>query len=248
MDPDGVHPYTRPVAFRDRLAATIRAARPALASPGVLVVGSEVPNLLEPGAAATLIVSQDLDLGVPVEGHAALKQRLGELHDFEPSPDEPSVWIPRSPDLLELNFVGMDPAQDPAEAYVLEDDRLPLLVFGALSLVSPGNEIEIGGTRARLPRPSGLMLEKLLTDRTGEKGERDLLVVLALLASTGKGDLGELERAFRRLRPELRHAVRSNLTILSLLGARAGMPDPRPRRADVAALLRRLEAGEADLP
>jgi hypothetical protein len=236
------------VAFRDRLLATIRASRPVMEPQGVLVVGSEVPNLLEPGAAATLIVSQDLDIGVPVDRHAAVKQRLGELTEFEPSTDEPSVWTPRSAELLELNFVGMDPAQDPAEAYVLEDDRLPLLVFGALSLVSPGAEIELAGTRVPLPRPSGLLLEKLITDRTGEKGERDLLVALGLLATAGRGDLDEFEQAYRRLRPELRHAVRSNLTILSLLGSRAGMPDPRPRRAEIAALLRRLEAGDLDLP
>ncbi len=235
------------MAFRDRLLATIRAARPVLETQGVLVVGSEAPNLLEPGAAATLVVSQDLDIGVPVQGHAAVKQRLGELEGFEPSADEPSVWIPRLPDLLELNFVGMDPAQDPAEAYVLEDDRLPLLVFGALSLVSPGAEIEIEAARARLPRPAGLLLEKLVTDRTGEKGERDLLVALGLLMIVRPADLEELEQAYRRLRSELRHAVRSNLTILSLLGPRDGMPDPRPRRAEVAALLRRLEVGDPDL-
>lgn len=80
----------------------------------------------------------------------------------------------------------------------------------------PGTAIEVEGTRLRLPRPAGLLLE-------------------------------ELERAYRALRPELRHAVRSNLTILSLLGPRAGMPDPAPRRADVVALLRRLEAGDPDL-
>jgi hypothetical protein len=236
------------VAFRDRLLATIRAARPVLETQGVLVVGSEAPNLLEPGAAATLVVSQDLDIGVPVQGHAAVKQRLGELEGFEPSVDEPSVWIPRLPDLLELNFVGMDPAQDPAEAYVLEDDRLPLLVFGALSLLSPGAEIEIEAARVRLPRPAGLLLEKLVTDRTGEKGERDLLVALGLLMIVRPADLEELEQAYRRLRSELRHAVQSNLTILSLLGPRDGMPDPRPRRAEVAALLRRLEVGDPDLP
>src|SRR5512136_3170531 len=107
------------MTFRDRLVATIAAARPVLEEPGVLVVGSEVPNLLEPGAAATLVVSQDLDIGVPVDHHAALKVHLAELRAFEPSADEPSVWTPRSPELLELNFVGMDPDQDPAQAYVL---------------------------------------------------------------------------------------------------------------------------------
>jgi hypothetical protein len=236
------------VAFRDRLIATIRAARPVLESPGVLVVGSEVPNLLEEGAAATLVVSQDLDVGVPVSQHAALRQRLDELDEFEPSAEEPSVWTPRSPDLLELNFVGIDPAQDPAEAYVLEDDRLPLLVFGALSLVSRGAELEIGGTRLALPRPAGLLLEKLVTDRTGEKGERDLLVALGVLDTSTTQDLDELETLYRRLRPELRHAVRSSLTILSLLAPRPGMPDPQSRRAEVAALLRRLEAAATEAP
>lgn len=239
-------PYTPGVAFRDRLLATIGAARPVLASPGILVVGSEVPNLLEPGAAATLVVSQDLDIGVPVDRHPELKARLSQLEDFAPSDDEPSVWLPRSPDLLELNFVGMDARQDPAEAYVLEDERLPLLVFGALSLVSPGPVIEIDGVRVPLPRPSGLILEKLVTDRTGEKGERDLLVALGLIAISGPADLDELVDSDRRLRPELRHAVRSNLTILSLIQPRQGMPDPRPRRADLAALLRRLD--EPDRP
>jgi hypothetical protein len=134
-----------------------------------------------------------------------------------------------------------------AEAYVLDDDQLPLLVFGALSLIAPGAEVELAGTRVRLPRLGGLLLEKLVTDRTGEKGERDLLVALGLLTAASRADLDEFEAAYRCLRSELRHMVRSNLTLLSLIEPRPGMPDPRPRRADVAALLRRLEAGEPDL-
>jgi hypothetical protein len=233
------------MTFRDRLLATIRAARSVLEDPGVLVVGSQVPNLLEPGAAATLVVSQDLDIGVPVDCHAAVKRRLPELLlHFTPSADEPSVWAPRSPDLLEVNFVGMDRAQDPTDAYVLEDDQLPLLVFGALSLVEPGAEIDVEGTRIRVPRPAGLLLEKLVTDRTGEKGERDLLVALGLIVTMGPADFDELSVAYERLRPELQHTVRSNLTLLSLIEARTGMPDPRPQRTAVAALLRLLESGE----
>jgi len=234
--------YTRRVLFRDRLWATISAARAVLEEPGVLVVGSEVPNLLELDAAATLIVSQDLDIGVPVDRHAAVKRRLADLREFRPSPDEPSVWTPRSSDLLEINFVGIDPAQDPAEAYVIADDELPLLVFGALSLVTAGAELEIAGTKLRIPRPAGLLLEKLVTDRTGEKGERDLLVALGLLQLMSATDLDELSEAYQRLRPELRHVVRSNLTLLSLLGPRAGLPDPRSRRHEVGALLRHLDS------
>ena len=66
------------------------------------------------GSASTLVVSQDLDIGVPIERHAAVKSRLADLHDFQPSADEPSVWLPRSGDLLEINFVGIDGAQDPS--------------------------------------------------------------------------------------------------------------------------------------
>jgi len=64
------------MTFRDRLLATIGASRAVLEEPGVLVVGSEVPNLLEAGAAATLVVSQDLDIGVPVDCHGAVKRHL----------------------------------------------------------------------------------------------------------------------------------------------------------------------------
>ena len=87
---------------------------------------------------------------------------------------------------MEVNFVGMDAGQDPLDVYLREDDRLPLMVFGTLSLVRPGPEIAIEGTRVRLPRSAGLLLEKLLTDRTGEKGERDLLVAI------GRGRLRQI--------------------------------------------------------
>ena len=113
----------------------------------------------------------DLDIGVPAHRYGAVKERIGELVEFVPSAEEPSVMTPRSPHLLEVNFVGMDSEQDPADAYVFEDDRLPLLVFGGLALVRPGPTIEVEGVRVRLPRTAGLLLEKLVTDRTGEKGD-----------------------------------------------------------------------------
>jgi hypothetical protein len=234
------------VTFRDRLFATIRAARPVLEVPDVLIVGSEVPNLLESDAASTLVVSQDLDIGVPIAAHAAVKDQLDALREFTPSPDEPSVWIPRTPELLELNFLGIDASREPLEAYVFVDDRLPLLVFGALGLVSRGRAVEIAGTRVALPRPAGLLLEKLVTDRTGEKGERDLLVAVGILGATAPSDLDEFVTLYRGLRPDVRHMVRSNLTIVSLLQPHPQMPDPAPLRARLAALLTRLEAAEED--
>ncbi len=236
------------MSFRERLLATLRALDPVLAVDGVLVLGSEVPNLLQRGAASTLVVSQDVDVGVPVSRHAEVKQALRRVQGLQRSEEEPSVWLPTRPGLIEANFVGMDPATgDAADTYVLEDDELPLLVFGQLSLLRAGSVLEVEGTRVPLPRPAGLALEKLLTDRSGEKGERDLLVVLGLLLEAGEDDLVELEEEYRGLRPDLRHAVRSNLAILSLLRPHQGMPDPEGSRELVVALLRRLEAGGADV-
>jgi hypothetical protein len=231
------------VAFRDRLFATLRAVRPVLEEPGVLIVGSEVPNLLQTGAASTHV-----DIGVPIASHAAVKRCVEALPAFRPSAEEPSILVPEADDLLEVNFVGMDPAQDPGDTYVLDDPRLPLMVFGPLSLVKAGRVIEIEGARLPLPRPAGLILEKLVTDRTGEKGDRDLLVALGLLITASPDDLRELDAAYRGLPAELRHAARSSLTLLSLMAPRPGMPDPRGEWARVAGLLRRLETGEPDLP
>jgi len=236
------------VAFRDRLFATLRAIQALFEEPGVLIVGSEVPNLLQPAAASTLVVSQDIDIGVPVDRHMGVKRRVGTLAAFQPSIEEPSVLVSRAGDLLEVNFVGMDPASDPTDTYLIEDPDLPLMVFGPLALVKAGPVLEIGEVRLPLPRPAGLVLEKLVTDRTGEKGDRDLLVALGLLMTASEDDVLELVSAYRGLAPDLRFAVRSNLTILSLLPPRPGMPDPRPERARVAHLLRQLEVGEVDLP
>lgn len=230
--------------FRDRLIATLRAVEPVLDVPGVLVAGSEVPNLLEVDAASTLVVSQDVDLAIPVSIHAEVKARLDRITRLSPSTAEPSVWVPRpgAGDLIEVNFIGLDPAiVDPIDTYERPDDRLPLMVFGPLSLLVPGPVVTIDGLRLQLPRPAGLALEKLVTDRTGEKGDRDLLVVAGLLAAMTGDDLQELEATYARLPAEMRHQVRSNLSILSLLDAHPGMPDPRPHRAAVAALLARLE-------
>ena len=101
--------------------------------------------------------------------------------------------------------------------------------------------IPIDGLRIPLPQPAGLVLEKLVSDRTGEKGDRDLLVVAGLLAAMTPSDYEQLERVYLGLPIELCHQVRSNLSILSLLEARPGMPDPRAQRPAVDALVRRLE-------
>lgn len=210
----------------------------------MLVVGAEVPNLLEPGAAATLVVSQDVDVAIPVEMHQSVKERLPGIVGLDPSPDEPSVWVPRAnrPDLIELNFLGLDRSiVDPMDSYEKPDDRLPLMVFGPLSLLSPGRSLEVEGIHIPMPRPSGLVVEKLITDRSGEKGERDLLVVAGLLAHMSDEEVAHAITLIQSLAPELVHSVRSNLTILSLLESRPSMPDPRLVRGGVARLLDQLE-------
>jgi hypothetical protein len=227
--------------FKEKLLETLRAVRPVLREPGVMVVGSEVPNLLRIDAPRPLVISRDLDIAVPVHAHGAVKQRLREISGLHPSGDEPSVWVPDG-SLLEVNFVGIDPGlRDPALAHVLEDPVLPMMVFGMLSLLEPGKPVEIDGFPVPVPRLAGLLLEKLATERSGVKGDRDLLVALALLLVAGEDDLVEVEHACEGLPPELQHAVRSNLTILSLMEPNPDMPDPRPERARVLGLLRRLE-------
>jgi len=228
--------------FRARLLKTLRAIEPVLAEPGVLVIGSEVPNLLERGAASTLVVSEDVDIGVPVASHKGVKKRLRAVEGLRSSKEEPSVWLPDDPSLIEVNFVGMDPAiSDASQTYVLEDEELPLLVFGYLSFMRPGTPIEVEGLVVPVPRKAGLLLEKLVTDRSGVKGDRDLLVVLGLMLVADASDLDELAEEYRKLSSELRHSVRTNLTLLSLIGPIEGMPDPAANRDKVIELLRRLE-------
>lgn len=53
-------------SFRDRVLATLRAVEPILAVPDVLVAGSQLPNLMQPAAASTLVVSQDVDLLIAI--------------------------------------------------------------------------------------------------------------------------------------------------------------------------------------
>ena len=236
------------MAFRDQLLRTLGAAQPVLDVPGVLVAGSEIPNLLEPDAASTLVVSEDVDVAIPVGAHAAVKERLSELVGLVRSASEPSVWLPVDPSrMIELNFVGRDEDISTAgETYLLEDGELPLLVFGPLSLLEPGEIRIVDGVRIPLPRPAGLLLEKLVTDRTAEKGDRDLLVVLGLLLSCDAAALDEATSRYALLPAELRHAVRSNLTVLSLMAPRAGMPDPTVHRARVSAFLDRLDRAVDD--
>jgi hypothetical protein len=223
----------------------LRLLRPVLEAPGILVVGSEVPNLLEPGAASTLVVSQDVDLGIPIDRVAAVKKRLRTIEGLAPSAQEPSVYLPAATDLIEVNFLGLDPAiREADETYVLEDAELPLMVFGPLGLLRPGPIVSVEDFRVPLPRTADLIVEKLLTDRSGEKGARDLLVVAGLLATAVPSDLDEAARVSRGLSAESRHAVASNLTVLSLMEARPGMPDPAPVRALVRRLLDLVDVHE----
>jgi hypothetical protein len=116
------------------------------------------------------------------------------------------------------------------------------MVFGPLGFVRRGKHVDVDGVAVPLPAPSGLTLEKLVTDRTGDKGDRDLLVALGLLGLMSDAEIEELVGLVGTLPPDVVHAVRSNLTLLSLLEWRAGMPDPVAGRGLVQALLTRLSA------
>ncbi len=228
--------------FRDRLVGTLRAVKSLFEIPVVLVVGSEVPNLLEPGAASTLVVSQGVDIGVPLDVHGKVKKTLAGIAGFRPSPEEPSVWLPESPEWLEVNFLGMDPAiRDAADSRVFDDPELPLMVFGPLSLLRPGGHVTVEEMAVPVPALSGLLVEKLVTERSGNKGDRDLLVALGLVLLASSRDIEETVAILETLPAERRHLVRSNLTVLSLMEPIPGMPDPRPHRRLVANLLRTIE-------
>jgi hypothetical protein len=230
------------VTFRDQLLATLQELRPVLEEPGVLVVGSEVPNLLQADAAATLVVSRDVDLAVPVEHVDSFKRRLRRVTRLVPSAEEPSVYVPTSPDLIEANFLGLDTRlSDASETYVREDPDLPLMVFGPLGLLRPGPLVVIDGLEIPLPRPGDLVVEKLLTDRSGEKGARDLLVVAGLLATAPGSVVGDIVTVARALPPDSCYAIQSSLATLSLMEPHPGMPDPTPMRAMVKHLLDALE-------
>ena len=183
-----------------------------------------------------------MDIGIPLEVHDRVKKALARIPGFRSSSEEPSVWMPESPKWLEVNFMGIDASiLDAADSRVFEDPDLPLMVFGPLSLLRPGKPVMVEGMAVPVPFLAGLLLEKLVTERSGVKGDRDLLVALGLLLLSRDDDLEEAAVLFRTLPPELRYAVRSNLTVLSLMEPVPGMPDPRPHRRLVAALLRRLE-------
>lgn len=102
-----------------------------------MVGGSQVPNLLQPDAAATLVVSHDVDLVVPVAAHRQVRDALARVTGYQPSAAEPSVWLPDDPQRLEINFIGRDPSmRETADSYVLEDTML-LGNLAVLSLMQP---------------------------------------------------------------------------------------------------------------
>ncbi|MBI2150423.1 MAG: hypothetical protein HYU27_07445, partial [Acidobacteria bacterium] len=184
-----------------------------------------------------------VDLGVPVDRLEQVKRRLAQVRGLVRSLEEPSVYVPTSTGLIEANFLGLDPRiRHASETYVLEDPDLPLMVFGPLGLLRPGPVVEVEGLRVPLPRAADLVAEKLLTDRTDEKGARDLLVVAGMLIIATPIDFDEMVGVAAGLPVESRHAICSALTVLSLMEGHAGMPDPAPIRETVRYLLSRIEA------
>ena len=113
-------------------------------------------------------------------------------------------------------------------------------MFGLLGFLREGRAIVAGGTRVPLPRPAGLLIEKLLTERSGLKGDRDLLVALGLLIQCSKPDVDEFIEIHGQLPADARSMVLGNLAVLSLMRPLPEMPDPVQGRSVVEALVARL--------
>jgi len=109
------------------------------------------------------------------------------------------------------------------------------------NLLEPGPPLRIEGQTIPVPLPATLLMEKLATERSGEKGDRDLLVALGLILLLEPHDRRQVVSLYRQLLPELRHTVLANLATLALLDARPGMPDPAGHRRQVTELRRELE-------
>jgi len=103
-----------------------------------------------------------------------------------------------------------------------------------------GETIDAAGVRVPLPKPAGLLIEKLLTERSGLKGERDLLVALGLLMHCREPDVVEVTEIFRQLPSDARTTLLANLAVLSLMRPLPAMPDPVRGRDLVESLLERL--------
>jgi cell division protein ZapA (FtsZ GTPase activity inhibitor) len=108
----------------------------------------------------------------------------------------------------------------------------------------------LGGTGVQLHRrarvaaltPAVESAMRQLTERTGEKGDRDLLVVLGLLLTASEDDVDELAALSGELPEDLRQALLSNLTVISLMDPVTAMPDPTAHRQMIKNLIERLDA------
>lgn len=153
--------------------------------PEIIIIGSEIPNIIylsENIDELNLFVSQDIDIGIPVELADKIIERLTNLLEFYfKSNDEPSVLIPKSVEYLEINFLGIDKKlKNLDDVYIFENKNLSFMVFGNLSLIER-QEILLAGTKFFIAEPVSLIFEKLLSERNYIKLERDLYVAALLL-------------------------------------------------------------------
>ena len=180
-------------------------------------------------------------------GRTALAPRSAASSTSSSLPlDEPSVWTPRAPALLELNFVGTHPALDLGAGLCLL--RRPASPARLWSLVA-----RVKGRRARSRRDSAGSAATLRAaareagDRSHRrKGRAAPAVAVGSWPRRPRGSR-QLAGLYRRLWPEC--ATRFDPTYepaASRLPAENA--DPHPRRAEVGALLRRLEAAAPASP
>src|SRR4051794_12285 len=97
-----------------------------------------------------------------------------------------------------IRVVGRALARVAGERWARDRESV-FLRFGPLSLLSEGPSLEIDGLHIPMPRPSGVAVEKLIADRSGEKGNRDLLVLAGLLCHMSETDVAHVPVLIRRL-------------------------------------------------
>ncbi|MBE7439598.1 MAG: hypothetical protein HS115_14165 [Spirochaetales bacterium] len=217
---------------------TLRDLRPV--ADQVIVIGSEVPNLSRIHSGADLFVSQDIDLAVPIENLERTDEQIPMLFEhYRQSSDEPSILLPRDDARLEINFLGVDfRSQDLDDISLHRGRHISFLAFGTLTLIKPV-DLTIEKHRFRVAEHRSLFLEKILTERSSIKGERDLYVAaLVFKEIQSPQEIIHMREDILALDSERKFFASDNLASLILM-IEKGHPDLR----NSVSLLKELLAG-----
>ncbi|MEW5692344.1 MAG: hypothetical protein AB1765_03500 [Candidatus Hydrogenedentota bacterium] len=205
------------ISFRTKLLNTLKILKDIL--PHTIIIGSEVPNLIRINKKVDLFVSEDIDVGIPVLKFKIIKSGIKRLlKKYYVSRDEPSILCPKTNELLEINFLGIDKNLDDLDdVYIFRDGLVSFIVFGTLSLIK-GKKVSINGMKVILAEPASLLVEKLLTERSHIKGERDIIVAGLLLEVIDiKKEMKHILAMINALNKDKRYLIQDNLSTLILI-------------------------------